>query len=87
VTAYDVTCDGLADAWLTVPDNRTDPITLSIDSKDTGKVDIIVVDVDRDGKWDISFHDVDGDGKADLVGYHPDGKPKASRFEPYVASR
>jgi len=84
---YDLNCDGVWDAFLTTPDDRREPVTMSIDSKDVGKIDIIIVDEDRDGRWDYSLHDVDGDGKADLIGFHPDGKLKASRFEPYVASR
>ena len=84
---YDLNCDNLWDAILETPDDPTKPITLSVDSKDNGKIDIIIVDTNRDGRWDYSLHDVDGDGKPDLVGYHPDGQVTASRFEPYVASR
>ncbi len=87
VTLIDLTCDGRWDAIYTEPDDQSKSISLQIDSKDTGRIDIVVYDTNRDGKWDISYHDVDGDGKPDLVGYHPDGNVKASRFETYVASR
>jgi S1-C subfamily serine protease len=87
ITLIDITCDGAWDLVYLVPDDVSDPILLMIDSKNTGKIDVIVFDTNRDGKWDFSHHDTDGDGAPNLVGYHPDGAVKASRFERYVARR
>ena len=54
---------------------------LMVDSRRTGKIDIIYVDSDRDGKWDLSYYDPDGDGTFPLVGCHRNGEIKPYRAE------
>jgi hypothetical protein len=85
--AYDLSCSGKADAVLTIPDDRSKPITLFIESRTTAEPNVLLIDNDRDGKWEVSLYDTDKDGKPDMVGYHRNGEPKPYRFEPYVASR
>ena len=82
---FDTNCDGKVDSSLFIPDKKSEPVKLVIDSNSDGKADVVVLDTNRDGKWDVSLHDVNFDGVTDLVGYHPDGKLQASRYEKYAA--
>lgn len=70
---------------LYIPDKRSEPTKLLIDSNSDGDADIVVLDSDRDGKWDTSLHDVNFDGETDLLGYHPDGELQPSSYEKYAA--
>ncbi len=58
------------------------PITFHLDSKGTGRADIVVFQGARNGRWNRSWIDTDGDGKYDTIGYHPDGTLGAARYEP-----
>jgi S1-C subfamily serine protease len=82
---FDTNCDGKADAFLLVPDDKSKPIQALIDRNGDGKIDIKIYNTDRNGKWDVSFHDVDFDGNVDFVGYHPDGGITPSSYETYKA--
>jgi S1-C subfamily serine protease len=70
VTRYDYTCDGIADGYLVVSYDETKPVQFLLDTTGNGKVDVRLVDVDRDEAWDVSFYDTDGDGNPNIVGYH-----------------
>jgi S1-C subfamily serine protease len=83
VRKMDLNCDGIVDASLVVPDDKTKGLKFLLDKNGDGRVDIVVVDNDRDGKWDVSYFDIDSDGKTDLVGKHPDGSIKPSSYKPY----
>jgi hypothetical protein len=76
--AHDRRCDGTENAWYLVPFDPKAPITYSIDSKGTGRIDTKVFDKGRNFRWDVSYIDVDGDGKVDIVGHHADGSLRAT---------
>ena len=78
LVAHDRKCDGKENAWYLVPFNPKAPITYSIDTKGTGRVDIKVFDRARNFRWETSHIDIDGDGKADLIGHHADGRLRAT---------
>jgi S1-C subfamily serine protease len=79
----DTDCTGKVTASLYVPDDKGEPVVLSLDKNGDGEADAWIFDEDRDGKWDFSLWDVDFDGKPDLVGFHPDGTLTPTRYETY----
>jgi S1-C subfamily serine protease len=83
VLSYDLDCAGKPDMEIRVPDDPKEPITAVFDTKRTGKIDLIVFDINRDTKWDVSLHDTKARGTWDLIGLHADGSLIASRFLPY----
>ncbi len=70
---FDRDCDGVADAWLIVPDNEAEPVKIIFDDHQDGKPNGVVSDLNRDGVWDTSIWDTTGDGEADTEGLHADG--------------
>jgi len=81
IIRYDRNCDGKADADILIPKNQKSPIYMLVDSRFTGYIDEVILDIDRDSKWDISYYDTNGDGHFNLIGYHDDGSLNASRYE------
>jgi hypothetical protein len=77
----DFDCDGRGDAVLTVPDDKSEPVTTAVDTDRDGKPDLVLVDVDRDGNTDYEAVDSDRDGKVDLLGYYRDGENRPYRYE------
>lgn len=83
IRRLDMDCSGEVNAALIVPDDKSQPIELRMDTNRDRKVDAWIVDTNRDGKWDVSYWDTDFDGKPDLVGHHPDGGLEPTRTEKY----
>lgn len=83
IRRLDLDCGGQVNAGLIVPDDKSKPIELRVDTNRDGKTDAWIFDDNRDGKWDVSYWDTDFDGKPDLIGYHPDGALKPTRTEKY----
>jgi S1-C subfamily serine protease len=83
LTYVDIDCDGVADGFVSVPDDIEMPIAFSFDSTGDGNIDIVYVDIDRDGQVDNSIHDVDADGEPDLLGYHRNGDYEPYKLEVY----
>jgi hypothetical protein len=83
VISYDTRCTGTAQAYYTIPDNKTEAITLSKDRNEDGRIDVIYFDFKRQGKWDLSFWDETYSGRWTLVGYHLDGGITPTQFESY----
>jgi len=80
---FDTDCIGKVTASLYIPDDKAEPVVLSLDKNGDGKADAWIFDENRDGKWDFSLWDIDFDGKPDLIGFHPDGGLKPTRYEKY----
>jgi hypothetical protein len=83
VISYDTRCTGTAQAYYTIPDNKTEAITLSKDRNEDGRIDVMYFDFKRQGKWDLSFWDETYSGLWTLVGYHLDGSITPTQFESY----
>jgi S1-C subfamily serine protease len=83
VISYDTRCVGRADANYTIPDNKSEAITLTKDRNGDGRVDVMYFDFKRQRKWDISFWDETFGGRWTLVGYHLDGSITPTQFESY----
>jgi hypothetical protein len=79
----DVNCDGTASGRITIPDDKTKPILIDLDSTGSGKIDIVLVDENRDSNPEYAVYDSNADGKPDLIGYYRNGEEKPYRFEPY----
>ncbi len=83
VISYDTRCIGKADALYTVPDNKAEAITLTMDRNGDGRIDVTYFDFKRQGKWELSFWDETFSGRWTLVGYHTDGSLKPTQLESY----
>jgi S1-C subfamily serine protease len=81
---FDTDCTGKVTASLYIPDDKAEPVVLSLDKNGDGQADAWIFDDNRDGKWDFSLWDIDFDGKPDLIGFHPDGGLKPARYEKYT---
>ncbi len=79
---YDVFGNGRANLIYLDPDDKKDGFYCFYDRNDDEKVDIWIVDEDRDGNWDYSFVDSDFDGNADLEGVHPNGELMPTSYKP-----
>jgi len=86
VTQLDLNCSGRMDGELYEPDDTSKPNMLIIDTKGTGKGDIVMFDNGRKGWFDSAFYDTVGDGKPHLIGYFHKGEDKPYKVEPYTAS-
>ena len=81
LTLVDVTCDGKAEAMLSMAADKSSN-RLMIDTNGDGNIDVTLLDTNGDVEWDLSFYDVDSDGDSEIVAYHGDeGMPQ--QFESY----
>jgi hypothetical protein len=82
--SMDIDCSGSADAVLEIPDDKSQPITMAIDSKHSGHGDTLIVDTNRDGYPDYALYDTTGSGKPDLIGYFHNHEFKPYRVERFT---
>lgn len=69
---------------IVVPDDKSQPLTISYDSQGTGRVDTVFVDQDRDGLIDYAFFDTDGDySHPEVIAYYKNGEAQPYKYERY----
>jgi S1-C subfamily serine protease len=79
----DVLCTGRENAILVVPDDVNKSSYMLLDSKNSGKANIVFVFKGRSQNIDYALYDTRGAGTPDLIGYFHDGDRKPYRVEPY----
>lgn len=77
----DANCNGKADTFLSVPDDKRKPIMMGVDDNENTILDAVYVDKNGDLKFDMVLYDVDEDGKTDLIGYDLDENLEPARIE------
>jgi S1-C subfamily serine protease len=81
--SYDANCTGVADMIIELPDDQSKPGLVLLDSKHKGKVDIVLVEQNRDGYPEYALYDTTGSGKPDLIGYFHNHEAEPYRVEKY----
>jgi S1-C subfamily serine protease len=80
----DVDCDGGGDMIVQTPDDESKPMLLLFDSKNKGRIDIVMVCPKRDGYPTVAFYDTTGSGKPSMIGYFRNHEFKPYKVEPYT---
>ena len=83
-SSYDSNCTGVVDMIIKLPDDRTQPGMVLLDTKHTGKVDTVIFSKDREHP-DYALYDTTGSGKPDLIGYFHNNENEPYRVEKYTA--
>lgn len=84
VLRMDRNCDGRADAVAVFPYDKSKPFITDMDLNFDGRVDLRLVDEDRNGYPEYGFFDTDFNGTWDSIGYFRQGELKPYRYEPYT---
>ncbi|WP_375777822.1 S1C family serine protease [Bradyrhizobium sp. ma5] len=74
-------CDGVADAWQVLPDDKSKSVQLHLDVERTGKSSVVVLTNAGTRKWETSLWDFFKDQSFAVVGHHDTGSIKPTRFE------
>jgi hypothetical protein len=78
---FSLRCDGVADAWEVLPDDKSKPAQFHFDPDRAGKSSIVVLSSVSTGKWETSYWDFFRDRTFAVIGHHDDGKLRPTRFE------
>jgi len=87
IRRIDTECNGTVGMAIVLPDDKSKPMYVLVDSDSDGNPDGMVLSNKRDGYWDISYWDQDGDKEWDTVGYHPDGDVVPTEYGPYIKKK
>jgi S1-C subfamily serine protease len=80
IVLIDRDCNGVVDATLFIPDDKTKDRVADYDDNEDGRIDGSVYDEKSDGTWDNSFWDTNFDGTFDLEGVHKGGDINPSSY-------
>ena len=81
VRVFSMRCDEKADVWLILPDDKSEPKKLLLDTERVGKASVVVISNVTTGKWQTSYWDFFRDETFAVIGRHENGSIKPSWFE------